>query len=153
MKKNIYIIVGLGIIIIVGSWLLFSNNSSQLGVEERENSNVLKTAKSKAVEAEKKAKLTISDGEKEPKTFEVEFVEGETAFDLLKNKTEELNMVLKTKTYDIGIMIEAIGDKENGQGGKYWLYYINGETPMVSADKMIIKSGDKIEFKFEKSQF
>ena len=153
MKKNIYIIVGLGIIIIVGSWLLFSNNSSQLGVEERENSNVLKTAKSKAVEAEKKAKLTINDGEKEPKTFEVEFVEGETAFDLLKNKTEELNMVLKTKTYDIGIMIEAIGDKENGQGGKYWLYYINGEMPMVSADKKIIKPGDKVEFKFEKSPF
>lgn len=145
MKKNIYIIVGLGIIIIVGSWLLLSNNSSQTKVKEKENSNVLET--------EKKATLIINDGEKELKTFEVKFVEGETAFDLLKNKTKELDIALKTKTYDIGIMIEAIGDKENGQGGKYWLYYINGEAPMVSADKMEIKAGDKIEFKFEKSSF
>ncbi len=147
MKKNVFIAIGVGIIIvIIGSWLLFSDNSWQPNIKEKENSSVLETA-------EKKATLIINDGEKELKTFEIEFVEGETAFGLLKNKTEELNIILKTKTYDIGTMIEVIGDKENGQDGKYWLYYVNGQMPMVAADKNELKSGDKVEFKFEKSSF
>ncbi len=76
-----------------------------------------------------------------------------TAFDLLKNKTEELNIPLKIKTYDFGILIEAIGNKKNGQDGKYWMYYVNNEMPMVSVDKKEIKPGDKVEFRFEKSPF
>ena len=145
MKKSIYIIIGLGVIIVACSWLLFSDNPQQSNIEEEKSNDIL-------VE-EKLVTLIINDGEKEPKTFEVKFVEGETAFDLLKKKTEELNVVLKTKTYDVGIMIEAIGDKENGQDGKYWLYYINDEMPMISADKMIIESGDKVEFNFKESSF
>jgi len=73
-----------------------------------------------------------------------------TAFDLLKKGTEELNLTLKNKTYDIGIFIEAIGDKENGQDGKYWMYYVNAEMPIIAADKKELNARDKTEFKFEK---
>ena len=45
------------------------------------------------------------------------------------------------------------GIEENGENGKYWLYYVNGEMPMVSADKKELRPGDKVEFKFEKSPF
>lgn len=144
MTKNIYIIAGLGVIIIVGSWLLFSGNFWQTNIEE--NNIVQETIKKEAV-------LTIDDGGGGKNSFNVEFEEGMTAFDLLKNKTEESNITLETKSYDIGIMIEKIGDKKNGQDGKYWLYYVNGEAPMVAADKMEIKAGDIVEFKFEKSIF
>ena len=61
-----------------------------------------------------KATLIINNGI-QSKIFTVNFKEEITAFDLLKDKAGELNMNLKTKTYDIGIFIEAIGDKENGQ--------------------------------------
>lgn len=144
MKKNIYIIVGLGIIIIVGSWLLFFSNYWQPNAEEN---NVIQ----KAAETEKEVFLTINDGGGNLNTINIEFREGMTAFDLLKDGAEKLTLPLKTKNYDIGIFIEAIGDKENGQDGKYWLYYVNGQLPMVAADKEIIKIGDKVEFKFEKS--
>jgi len=144
MKKNIYIIAGLGIIIIIGGWLLFTNVFSQPKIEE--NNIVQETIK-------KEATIIIDYGEGSPNSFDIQFEEGATALDLLKNKTEESNITLETKSYDIGVMIEKIGDKKNGQDGKYWLYYINGETPMVSADKTEIKSGDKVEFKFEKSIF
>ena len=100
-----------------------------------------------------KAILIIDNGEGNPETFDVDFNQGDTAFDLLKNKAEQSELNLKTKTYDIGVMVEAIGDKENGQDGKYWLYYVNKEMPMVSADKKEIKPGDLVEFKFEKSPF
>jgi hypothetical protein len=144
MKKNIYIIAGLGIIIIIGGWLLFTNVFSQPKIEE--NNIVQETIK-------KEATIVIDYGEGDLNSFDIKFEEGATAFDLLKNKTEELNITLETKSYDIGVMIEKIGDKKNGQDQKYWLYYVNGEAPMVSADKLEMKAGDKVEFKFEKSIF
>ncbi len=146
MGKNIFIKIGIGIIIVIGGWIIFSNIILHSGGEEET------AGLPGQEEVEKEVVLVIDDGI-QPKTFAVEFREGMTAFDLLKNKAEESNLVLKTKTYDIGIMIEAIGEKENGQDGKYWLYYVNGEMASVSADKKEIKSGDKIEFKFEKSPF
>jgi len=97
--------------------------------------------------------LTIDDGEGTLKTFKSKFKEGMTVFDLLEEKTRELGLTLKTKTYDIGVLVEVIGGKENGENGKYWLYYVNGEMPMVSADKKELRPGDKVEFKFEKSPF
>ncbi len=97
--------------------------------------------------------LIIDYGDGNTDSLQSNFREGMTAFDLLKEKTEESGLTLKTETYDIGILIEAIEDKESGQDGKYWLYYVNGEMPIVSADKKELKPGDKVEFKFEKSPF
>lgn len=138
MKKNIFIGIGIGIIII-GSWAIFSDRKPT----PKEETEIFEEI------AEKKVFLVIDDGSENPIDFESQFYEGITAFDLL----EELNLTLKTKTYDVGIFIEAIGDKENGQDEKYWMYYVNGEMPMIAADKKEIKPGDKIEFKFEKSIF
>ena len=147
MKKNILIGIGIGIIIIIGGWIIFFNVAKQSVVQEKAGASYNQEM------VKKEVVLAIDNGEAEPKTFKAEFKEGMTAFDLLKTKAEELSLVLKTKTYDIGVLIEAIGEKENGKDGKYWLYYVNGEMPMVSADKKEIKPGDKIEFKFEKSPF
>lgn len=147
MKKINILIIGLVIILtaVISSYLIFSNrNSEQISLEES------KISKS---EVSAEASLIINSGEGISRTFKAEFNKGITAFDLLKIGAEELNLTLKTKTYDIGVMIEAIGDKENGQDGKYWMYYINGEMPMVTVDKKEIRPGDKIEFKFEKSSF
>ena len=145
MKKIITLTgIIIGIVIIASGWIIYSNNIPNVPEEEIENGQEV---------SKKKVFLVIDDEEELLQTFEFEFNEGLTAFDLLKNKTEELDMILKTEVYDFGILITAIGDKENGEDGKYWLYYVNGEMPMISADKNEIKAGDKIEFKFEKSPF
>jgi len=102
--------------------------------------------------AEREVSLLIDDGD-DPKSFRGEFREGMTAFDLLQDGGEGLNLTLKVKTYDMGVFVEMIGVKENGEDEKYWMYYINGELPMVAADKQELKPGDKVEFKFEKSSF
>ncbi|MDP3883031.1 MAG: DUF4430 domain-containing protein [Candidatus Staskawiczbacteria bacterium] len=147
MKKNIYIITAIGLAIIAtGVWTALSGGFWQSLPEQPENNIVL-------VPAEKEATLVIDYGDNAPNSFQIDFYEGATVFDVLKNKTQELGLNLKTKEYDIGILIEAIGEKQNGQEGKYWLYYVNGEPPMVAADKLEIKPGDEIEFKFEKSSF
>jgi len=148
MTEKIYnnkTIIGIIIIlaVIIGSWLLFSNRIMELPKKEGITEE----------EIEKEVVLIIDYGEGDRRSFQSEFKNGMTAFNLLKSKTEELNLALKTETYDMGVFIEAIGDKENGEDEKYWLYYVNGETPMVAADKKEINPGDKIEFKFEKSPF
>jgi hypothetical protein len=103
--------------------------------------------------AEEKVFLTIDNGQGNPQESEFVFEEGITAFDLLDKSSKQQNFTLKTKSYDAGIFIEAIGDVENGQDGKYWMYYVNGQMPMVAADKQELIKGDKVEFKFEKSNF
>ncbi|MFA5878084.1 MAG: DUF4430 domain-containing protein [Candidatus Staskawiczbacteria bacterium] len=153
IKKSIYIIIGVVIIIFISGWLIFSSDLWKVNIAEPdvvqnvEEPNIVQDV------ARKEVILTIDDGEGDPNIINAEFREGMTAFDLLKEGAEKLPLELKTKNYDIGILIEAIGDKENGQGGKYWLYYINGQLPMISADKNKIEEGDKVEFKFGKPSF
>ncbi len=144
-KNNIFIIIGIVIIIIiVGSLIFFNNYKQPVAIKEAEILNQ---------EIKKEVFLKINYGEKEPQIINADFYEGMTAYDLLKVKSEELGINLKTKNYDIGVMIESIGDKKNGQNGKYWLYYVNKEMPQIAADKKELKEGDQVEFKFEKSQF
>jgi hypothetical protein len=83
------------------------------------------------------------------KNFEFDYERGITAFDLL----ERSGLELETKQYDIGALVESIDSVENGQDNKYWIYYVNGESPILSADKMELRAGDKVEFKFEESPF
>jgi len=102
---------------------------------------------------EETVSLIIDYGEGQPLLSEAEFREGMTAFDLLVGETSKAVLGLETKTYDMGVFVEKIGGKKNGEEGKYWLYYLNEEMPMVSSDKQILKVGDKVEFKFEASSF
>jgi len=146
MKKiNIFLGIGIGIILIIGGWLILFDQIDQL-ISQEEIGIPSENIKQEVI-------LVIDGGEGTQKNFEAEFKEGLTAFNLLEEGIEKLGLTLKTKTYDMGIYIEAIGDKENGEDGKYWLYYVNEEMPSVAADKKEIKPGDKIEFKFEKSPF
>jgi len=150
-KKNLFIWIVIGIIVLIGIWLLSSKE-----VEQHDFSNQFIPKNEIEIPQEETKEgvvLIINSDEENVKTFEIDFNSGMTAFDLLKNKAEELDLTLETKTFDIGVLIETIGNKKNGDENKYWLYYINDEMPMVAADKKEIKPGDKIEFKFEESKF
>lgn len=104
-------------------------------------------------ELTEKVILVINNEKSYYEEIEVILNDGMTAFSLLKEETERINLNFEFKTYDIGVFIEKIGDMENGEDGKYWLYYVNGEMPQVAADKQLLNSGDKVEFKFELSTF
>lgn len=145
--KKIYILIVIGLIII-GVWMVFSDRIIEENLPEKET-EIFQENQEDIVKQE--VILVIDYGDGNFQTFNIEFVEEMTAFDLLNDRAEELS--LETKAYDIGIFIETIGDKKNGQDGKYWMYYVNEEMPMVSADNLEISPGDKVEFKFEESQF
>ncbi|MDP2946979.1 MAG: DUF4430 domain-containing protein [Nanoarchaeota archaeon] len=138
-----------GAIVVFAIFALFSNEINQIFSQITINI----PQESFEEKEEQKIGLVINWEHELAKTFNIEFKEGMTAFDLLKEKTEEIGLTLKFKTYDMGVFIEAIGDKKNGEDGKYWLYYVNGEMPQVASDKQLLRPGDKVEFKFEKSPF
>ena len=102
--------------------------------------------------ANKKVSLIIDFGE-EKKTALVEFKDGMTVADLLQAGTKKLGLALETKSYSIGVFVEAIGDKKNGQENNYWTYYVNDKFANVAADKYELQAGDRVEWKFSKSPF
>lgn len=92
--------------------------------------------------------LLIDDGLNSPREFVLEVTTTTTALDLLQEACRTAGFALESEDYDFGVLVEAINNKRNSQGGRYWLCYINGEMPQLTADKIAVKTGDKIEFKF-----
>ena len=50
-------------------------------------------------------------------------------------------------------LVESINGYRNGDGNRYWEYTVNGELPMVGADKYVLHDGDVVEWKFGEMTF
>lgn len=70
--------------------------------------------------------------------------DGKTAFELLDASHE-----LEVQQSDIGTLVTKI-DGVGGESDAFWLYYVNGEPATVAADKYQTKSGDLIEWRYER---
>jgi hypothetical protein len=143
------------IVILAGLLIIFAGIIFFYGIRynffQKQNANTAENSEGNRVS--QKILLTIDRGEGNILDFESDFNEGISAFDFLREKMKGADVSLETQEYDLGIFIQAIGDEKNGDDGKYWLYYINGQMPQISADNYLLKAGDKVDFKFEKSPF
>ena len=95
-----------------------------------------------------KIDLLPEDGILLPKT-ELQFADGETAFDLVQVLMTENNIHCDiVDSGEFGKYIKAIGNIYEGDcgGASGWLYYVNGESPVTSADSYIPADGDVIEW-------
>ncbi len=52
---------------------------------------------------------------------------------------------------ELGVLITKIGDKKNGDEGKYWQYFVNGKYAKVGVSGYKVRTGDVIEWRFTKS--
>jgi hypothetical protein len=87
------------------------------------------------------------DGNKILPMTAVEIKEGETAFDLLKEVTEEQNVILDYgEDPNFGAFINSIGSIIP-QGDQYWGFMINGEGAQVGASSYVVEKGDSLLFK------
>ena len=50
-------------------------------------------------------------------------------------------------------MVETIGGRTNGDDGRYWMFYVNGEMPMEGADTYTLSEGDTVKWAFEVPQW
>ena len=71
-----------------------------------------------------------------------------TVFMALQKALEEKQLPLITKQYDFGVFVERIGTY-SASPQKAWIYYLNGQSGDIAADKKIVKAGDQVEWKYE----
>lgn len=70
-------------------------------------------------------------------------------FQLLQLTVEERGIEFDYKEYSgLGTLVTRIGELENGEDGKYWQYWVNGEYAKIGSSSYIPKVGDLIEWKF-----
>ena len=72
-----------------------------------------------------------------------------TAYDALVEVSSRTAIPVEKKQYDFGVFVEKIGDLANTKE-KAWIYYVNGVSGDVAADKKSIKNGDVVEWRYEK---
>lgn len=96
--------------------------------------------------------LILDFGEGEISTFSGIKVVEKTVFSALKKVIDDKKLELKTKEYSFGNLVTQIGDKVNTKE-KAWIYFVNGKSGEVAADKKEVKDGDIIEWKYMKPEF
>ena len=75
----------------------------------------------------------------------------DTVFSLLERSSSRNDFSVEYTYYEQfdSILIDSINNDINGKDGNYWQYYVNGDIPMVGADKYTVSNGDYIEWRFE----
>ena len=73
----------------------------------------------------------------------------ENVFQITEKTTKGNNLAFESQTYEgLGALITKIGEKKNGEGDRYWQYWVNQQKPEVGAGAYVPRSGDFIEWKF-----
>lgn len=151
-RKIVGIILGVSILGFFGLltkeyFLLEKEINTFLGKQISEVSVVDQVNKEKVI-------YIIDKGDGEPKEYQTILTKGATVFSLLKKLAQNENFKVESKVYpEMGVFVESIEGVKNGDNGRYWQYWVNGELPMVASDKKEIKGGDKIEWRFAPTPF
>ncbi|MDO8582124.1 MAG: DUF4430 domain-containing protein [bacterium] len=98
--------------------------------------------------------LRIDFGDGDVQNFsDIPYVTGATVFSILEDiAVKEKIPFVYDPSAGVGVFIRQIGDKKNGDGGRYWQYWVNEKFAMVAADKYMLSAGDIVEWKFLKEQ-
>ena len=93
--------------------------------------------------------ITISDDRLNPllKTAAVEYEEGETAFDILLQVTEENGIAFDyEENPDFGAFIKSFGHLVP-EGDDYWGFFVNGVEAATGISSYELQNGDNLLFK------
>jgi len=77
----------------------------------------------------------------------------ENLMQLMQDVTGDNHITFLYKDYSgLGALITQIGGKKNGDGSRYWQYWVNNKMAAVGASSYIVQPGDVIEWKFAPSK-
>lgn len=147
--KIIFGILAIGIIFLVGiEYKLTLGEINELNEKIASSETILREFK------ERKVFYIIDKGDGNLLFYQIVPAENSTVFSLLKELAQRENFEIEYKTYEgMGVFVESIDEFKGGTDNKWWQYWVNGELPMVAADKKEIKEGDKVEWKLAPSFF
>jgi len=160
IKLKKFICFSAGLVLLAGGLLFVFQLSNRQVLSEPEakqtaediavvagESNQPATDIDQAETAAKSVKLIIK-GKKEPLQYEVEIGDKSDAFNILKKAGEINNFSVKYSDSAFGVFVEQIGDTANSDT-EFWLYYLNDQAGKVASDRQAVKSGDKVEWRYE----
>ena len=77
-----------------------------------------------------------------------------TAFAILQEASVRLGFSLRYQPYELpqGVFVIGINGSMNGEGGRYWQYWVNGVYERVAADHRGLVDGDLVVWKFSVPQ-
>jgi hypothetical protein len=73
----------------------------------------------------------------------------QTPYDALVKIGNAHSFTVEKKQYDFGVFVEKIGNRANTKDNA-WIYYVNGKSGDVAADKKILRGGDAVEWRYTK---
>ena len=85
-------------------------------------------------------------------TYQASVQEGQSAFDALKNLTDNSDFTFEYDEYDFGVMINSIKGI-TPSSNQFWKFQINGEDAAVGVSDYKIKEGDSLRFVLDDIQF
>lgn len=73
-----------------------------------------------------------------------------TAFGILREASATLAFSLTYQLYEVpqGVFVTEINGSANGEGGRYWQYWVNGTYQNVAADHRALQEGDTVLWRF-----
>ncbi|KKW40537.1 hypothetical protein A3I46_02675 [Candidatus Kaiserbacteria bacterium RIFCSPLOWO2_02_FULL_54_13] len=90
---------------------------------------------------------TIRVGEK---SYTVSVSPGGTVIDTMRALVSTGDFTYTSREYPgLGTFVDSINGKK-GEGGMYWILYINGVSATSGASAAIVSAGDIVEWKYEK---
>lgn len=86
--------------------------------------------------------------------YEAAVKPGSSVYEMMDLLKMENKINFSGKNYSgLGFFIEEINGLKNKPAGENWLYYVNGQPAQVGVSYYVIKTGDMIEWKYEKKSF
>ena len=84
------------------------------------------------------------------KDYQTEFTSSTTVYDLMTKLKSEGEVSFSGKEYSgMGFFVDEInGVKNDNLAGKYWIYYVNGQSAQVGISNYVLKPNDLIEWKY-----
>lgn len=134
MSRRTGVAVGLAALTATGLalWSLFSRDPS------------LPTGRPmRAVEGTATLKLDFGDG-KIREFNDVRLPGNGSVFDLLFETAEKEGLAVESR----GSFVTRIGAARNGEGDRYWQYWVNGKYAPVGAKAFILRPADRVEWRF-----
>jgi len=142
-------------IVICGAIVSFFYIQSSIQKEIKTYLEIQKTSQA-TIEGLVKEKVycIIDKGNGEVLKYQIKPSSDSTVFSLLEKLSQIENFELSYKIYpEMGVFVESIAGIKNGTDNKWWQYWVNGELPMVAADKMGVQGADVVEWKFAPASF
>lgn len=132
------------------SMLLLATAALLVSVLILASSSYPKTApdsSSSATNQSENTQIVLDFGNGETLSRSQAFQRGETAYSILASLTDENDISMKVQQYDFGIFISSINGYESSPN-KAWIYFVNGDSGSVAADKYFLEPGDLIEWRY-----